>query len=90
MPVRADKPAASRLGGCVMRSHASVIFALLSIPLPAIADPLPRHALSAGCPIAYAPVCATKSGDAKGYLNSCLARSDGAADIKLGHCTPGN
>jgi hypothetical protein len=81
-----------------MRSHLAVILAALLTAAPAMAqklpvpspEPLPKHASSAGCPTTYAPVCAKKNGEAKGYRNDCLARTDGAADVKLGHCSPGD
>jgi hypothetical protein len=81
-----------------MRSHLAVIFIALLTGTPAMAqklpvpspEPLPKHASAAGCPDTYAPVCAKKKGEAKGYRNECLARTDGAADVKLGHCSPGD
>jgi hypothetical protein len=59
----------------------------LPVPSP---EPLPKHAAATGCPTTYAPVCAKKNGFAKGYSNDCLARTDGAGDVKLGRCTPGD
>jgi hypothetical protein len=81
-----------------MRSHLWVILAALLTAAPAMAQkppvpspqPLPKHASSEGCPTTYDPVCAKKNGYAKGYRNACLARTDGAADAKLGHCSPGD
>jgi hypothetical protein len=81
-----------------MRSHIAVALAALLTAAPAMAqklpvpspEPLPKHAASDGCPTTYAPVCAKKKGEAKGYRNTCLARADGAADIKAGHCSPGD
>lgn len=81
-----------------MRTHLMVIFAALLTAAPAMGqklpvpspEPLPKHVSPKGCPIAYQPVCAEKSGLAKGYRNACLARTDGAANIRLGHCSPGD
>lgn len=83
-----------------MRSHLSVMFAVLLTAVPAMAqkqpvpspEGLPKHisAAAAGCPSTYQPVCAKKSGAARGYRNECLARADGAGSIKLGHCSPGD
>ncbi|HEY1798876.1 MAG TPA: hypothetical protein VGG57_22375 [Stellaceae bacterium] len=83
-----------------MRSHLAIIVAALLTGTPVMAQklpvpspsPLPKHisAAASGCPTTYAPVCAKKSGDAKSYRNDCLARSDGAGNVKPGHCSPGD
>jgi hypothetical protein len=98
MPVYAGKAAPAGLGGSVMRSHLAIILGALLTATPAMAqklpvpspEPLPKHVSSGGCPTTFAPVCAKKNGNAKGYRNACLAKSDGAADVKLGQCSPGD
>lgn len=73
-----------------MRSHLTAIVVVLLTAAPAMAQNLPRHASAKGCPVTYAPVCAQKRGEAVGYTNACRARADGAANVKLGHCSPGD
>ena len=73
-----------------MRSHLAVVFIVLLTGAPAMGQDLPKHTSAPGCPATFAPVCAKKHGDAMGYLNACLARADGAANVKLGNCSPGD